>query len=95
MSGFALRVIALSTMLTDHIGWSFPENPMVMTWIGRIAFPVYAFLLAEGFRYTHHDRNRLYRYLSIMLILAIVAEPGFDLMDFNLNFAHYLDSQII
>ena len=81
------------TMVIDHIGWTFLENPMLLTWIGRIAFPIYAFLLAEGFRFVHTDRDRLTKHLSIMLILAVVSEPAFDLMDIGLDFAHYLDSQ--
>ena len=81
------------TMVTDHIGWTFLENPMHLTWIGRIAFPIYAFLLAEGFRFVHSDRDRLTKHLSIMLILAVVAEPGFDLMDMGLDYASYLGSQ--
>ena len=81
------------TMVTDHIGWTFLETPMLLTWIGRIAFPIYAFLLAEGFRFVHTDRDRLTRHLSIMLILAVVSEPAFDLMDIGLDFSHYLDSQ--
>ena len=47
MTGFILRIIAMATMLLDHIGWNFIDNPMLLTWIGRIAFPCYAFLLAE------------------------------------------------
>ena len=93
MSGFVLRIIAMATMLTDHIGWNLLENPMALTWIGRIAFPVYAFLLAEGFRFIHQDRERLCRHLSVMLILAAVSELGYDLMDSRLDFARYLDSQ--
>ena len=93
MNGFALRIIAMTTMLTDHIGWTFLDNPMLLTWIGRIAFPLYAFLLAEGYRHVFRDRERLTRHLVTLLILAVVAEPGYDLMDAHLNFAEYLSSQ--
>ena len=93
MNGFVLRVIAMATMLTDHIGWNFLDKPIVLTWIGRIAFPIYAFLLADGFLIIHNDRNRLIKHLATMFILAVVSEPGYDLMDAGLDFAHYLDSQ--
>jgi len=93
MSGFVLRIIAMLTMLTDHIGWSFLKDPMKLTWIGRIAFPVYALLLAEGFHIIHNDRDRLRNHLSILLILAIVSELGYDLMEAGVDFAHYLNSQ--
>ena len=33
MTGFILRIIAMSTMLLDHIGWNFIDNPMLLTWI--------------------------------------------------------------
>lgn len=66
---------------------------MLLTWIGRIAFPLYAFLLAEGCRYVFRDRERLTRHLVTLLILAVAAEPGYDLMDAHLNFAEYLSSQ--
>lgn len=93
MDGFILRVIAMVTMLTDHIGWYFLDDSMTLTWIGRIAFPAYAFLLAEGFLIIHRDRDRLNKHLSIMLILAVVSEPGFDLMEFRLDFAQYMEYQ--
>lgn len=47
----------------------------VMRWIGRIAFPIYLFLLVEGFYHTHH----LKRYLMRMAALALVSEVPFDL----------------
>ena len=93
MTGFILRIAAMLTMLIDHIGWSFIDNHMLLTWIGRIAFPLYAFLLAEGFLIIFRDSKRLGKHLSIMLILAVISEPCFDLMDFGLDYAHYLDSQ--
>lgn len=42
----------------------------------RIAFPVYAFMLAEGFLFVRNDRNRLVKHLSFVLILAFLAEPA-------------------
>ena len=41
IGGSALRIIAMVTMLIDHIGWFFIKEPMMLTWIGRIAFPIY------------------------------------------------------
>ncbi len=93
MNGFLLRVIAMSTMLIDHIGWNFLDTPMLLTWIGRIAFPLYAFLLAEGFLIICRDRERLSKHLAIMLVLTVVSFPGYALLEERLDFANYLDSQ--
>lgn len=93
MNGFVLRIIAMATMLTDHIGWTFLDNPMLLTWIGRIAFPIYAFLLAEGYQHVFRDRERMTKHLVTLLMLTIISEPGYDLMDAHLHFAEYLSSQ--
>ena len=78
MTGFILRIIAMSTMLLDHIGWNFIDNPMLLTWIGRIAFPCYAFLLAEGFFFVFKDRRRLLKHVSTLVLLAVISEPCYD-----------------
>ena len=75
MNGFLLRVIAMSTMLIDHIGWNFLDTPMLLTWIGRIAFPLYAFLLAEGFLIICRDRERLSKHLAIIFPVLILPLP--------------------
>ena len=93
MNGFVLRVLAMTTMLIDHIGWNFIDNSILLTWIGRIAFPLYAFLLAEGFLIIHKDKNRLTKHLSILLILVFVSEIGYDLLDFRLRITEYIESQ--
>lgn len=51
MSGFVLRIIAMVTMVIDHIGWNFLDNPLYLTWFGRIAFPVYAFFAGRRIYY--------------------------------------------
>lgn len=93
MNGFILRIIAMLTMVTDHIGWTFLEQPMTLTWIGRIAFPLYAFLLAEGFMYIHGDREKLRKHLSALVILTVITEAGYDLMDAGLDASSYMNSQ--
>ena len=85
MTGFILRIVAMVTMLTDHIGWNFIDNPMMLTWIGRIAFPCYAFLLAEGFFFVFKDRRRLLKHVSTLILLAVISEPCYDLLEFGSN----------
>ena len=96
MTGFILRIIAMSTMLLDHIGWNFIDNPMLLTWIGRIAFPCYAFLLAEWFFFVFKDRRRLLKHVSTLVLLAVISEPCYDLLEFGANiFSKFMESQSV
>ena len=96
MTGFVLRIIAMTTMLLDHIGWNFIDNPMLLTWIGRIAFPCYAFLLAEGFFFVFRDKRRFIKHLSTLIILAVISEPCYDLLEFGSNItSRFMESQSI
>lgn len=70
LSGSALKVIAIISMVIDHCAYYLMEHDTllyeVMRCFGRIAFPVFAFLVAEGFR---HTRNRMrYFYNSCPLL---------------------------
>ena len=47
--------------------------------IGRLAFPIYAFLLTEGFRHSHDRKKYFFR----LLLMGIVSEVPFDLAFFN------------
>ena len=90
ISGSTLKMIALITMLIDHIGavvvaramytpgfdqsfWNSIYLPMRQ--IGRIAFPIYCFLLVEGFLHTKNIK----KYVMRMFLFAIISEIPFNL----------------
>ena len=96
MTGFIIRIVAMVTMLADHIGWNFIDNPMMLTWIGRIAFPCYAFLLAEGFFFVFKDRRRLLKHVSTLILLAVISEPCYDLLEFGSNIGtRFMEAQSV
>lgn len=73
LSGSSLKVIAMVTMVIDHTacyfisgGWEYE----CMRGIGRIAFPIFAFLIAEGYRHT----RRKWDYGRNLLIFAFISE---------------------
>ncbi|MBQ3355923.1 MAG: hypothetical protein IJG45_02240 [Oscillospiraceae bacterium] len=79
MSALALRIIACVCMLLDHIGYFFGGRYPFLTplrWIGRIAFPLYVFLIVNGFR---HTSNRP-RYALRLAIFAVISQVPFALM---------------
>ena len=73
-------------MVIDHVGAILFPDQIWMRVIGRVAFPVYAYCLAEGFRYTSDYR----RYLGRLALFAILSEIPFDLAFYGVpfSFAH-------
>ena len=93
MSGFVLRIIAMITMLVDHIACNLLDNQVIMRSFGRIAFPIYAFLLAEGFLIYNKDKNKVMKHISSLIVLIVVSEFFYDLMECGLDFSKYFASQ--
>lgn len=75
MTAFTLRLIALISMLFDHIGYCFGISPLRL--IGRLAFPLYVYLIVNGYR---HTRNRV-RYALRLGVMAIVSQIPFSLFE--------------
>ena len=75
LSALGLKLLAMALMLCDHLWASVASDQAWLTHIGRIAFPIFAFQIAEGFARTH-DRKR---YLLRMLAFAAISEVPFDL----------------
>lgn len=76
LTSFGLHLLAMGLMLCDHICLALMPDRLWMTCVGRLAFPIFAFLVAEGFVRTHSRA----RYARRLLIFAIVSEVPFDLL---------------
>lgn len=62
LTGNQLKLIALITMTIDHIGMMLFPRTILLRVIGRLAFPIFAYMIAEGCQYT---RNRSRYFLSM------------------------------
>lgn len=70
LSNNQLKIIAMATMTVDHIGMILLPRFLILRMIGRIAFPIYAFMIAEGCRHT----KSLPKYMLSLGILALICQ---------------------
>lgn len=80
LSGFDLKVIACISMVSDHAAKFFhlrgAAELIFSSIVGRIAFPLFCFLLTEGYFHTHDVK----KYTARVLLFALLAEIPFNLM---------------
>ena len=70
-----LRILAMAFMICDHL-WAkvVPGNDW-MTYVGRMTFPIFAFMISEGFIHT----SNLKKYILRLLAFAVISEIPFNL----------------
>lgn len=73
MTGNQLKILALITMTIDHIGVVLLPQYLVLRIIGRLTYPIFAYMIAEGCFYTHNKR----RYLGGIFALGVVCQLGY------------------
>ena len=87
LNTFQLRLMAIIFMFIDHYGAVIHPTEMSYRIVGRLAFPIFAYLLANGYR---HTRNK-WKYLIRLSFCALLSEVPFDLtfgQSYGLNWDH-------
>ena len=80
LSGNVLKILAAIFMTVDHIGLMFFPSVRAFRIIGRLAFPIFAFMISEGARYT---RSKI-KYLLSIMTLAVLCQIAYFLFDGSL-----------
>jgi hypothetical protein len=73
LNSFSLKILACLAMSVDHYGIMFAPDSIGYRIIGRIAFPIFAFLVAEGASKTHD----MQKYLARMFLFALISQAPF------------------
>ncbi len=72
LTGNQLKILAMLAMTCDHVGLQLLPQLGVLRLIGRLALPIYAYMIAEGCRYTHDRRRYLLRLAGLALLCQAV-----------------------
>ena len=75
LDGTTLKIIAMISMVFDHVGDMFFPGVMWPRMIGRLAMPIFSFFIAEGFAHTRDKK----KYLGRLGLFALISEIPFDL----------------
>ncbi len=77
MTAFTIKIITSIFMLLDHFGAIFPVFGVseIFKLIGRISFPIYAYMIAQGCKYT----KNIDKYILRLGLFAIISEIPYDL----------------
>lgn len=81
-----LKVLAIISMLIDHVGFLFFPEYEVFRWVGRIAFPIFAYQLAMGYIHTSNKKKYMMRLWIFGLIAQIPYTLCFDTYSPNILF---------
>ena len=81
MNRNTLKIIAALSMLIDHVGIMFFPNITLFRIIGRLSFPIFAFMIAEGCKYTKNKS----KYFLIIFVLGTLCQIVYYLYDKSLD----------
>lgn len=81
MSAFVLKMIAIITMTFDHAGYLIFGGSSYFNYIGRLAFPIFAFQIGEGYSHTKNQQ----KYLGRLFIFALISQIPFMLFSYVIH----------
>lgn len=72
LTGNQLKILALVTMTLDHVGLQLLPQYGILRILGRLAMPIYGFMIAEGCRHTHDRKRYLLRIAGMAALCQVV-----------------------
>lgn len=90
ISSAGLHIFAMIFMLMDHMWAIVFTNCQWLTCVGRLAFPIFAFMIVEGYCHT----GNLKKYVLRLLAFAVIAEIPFNLMTGN-SVIYYVHQNVL
>lgn len=76
MTASALKIIAMAGMIIDHVGAVFFPGIPLLRIIGRVSFPIFCFLITEGYKKT----SNIHKYMIRLLLCGFLSEIPFDMV---------------
>ena len=83
LSGNVLKILAAIFMTIDHIGVMLFPRVEILRIVGRLALPIYAFMIAEGCKYTRNKK----KYFGMVFGLGAVCQTVYYFFDGSLYFS--------
>jgi len=90
ISSSGLHIIAMLFMLCDHLWATIVPGNQWLTCLGRLAFPMFAYMAVEGYFHT----SNLKRYVLRLLLFAVISETPFNLM-YSSSFVYPFHQNVI
>ncbi|UQZ36361.1 conjugal transfer protein TraX [Paenibacillus sp. PK3_47] len=90
-----MQIIAMLTMLIDHVGYIFFPSELYLRVVGRIAFPIYCYLLVQGHIHTSSRPRYLLRLFLIAVITQIPYNMALDPGGWNVVFTLLLSAIVL
>lgn len=90
LTSVGLHIFAMIFMLADHLWATVFTNAQWLTQVGRLAYPIFAFMIVEGYTHT----NNLKKYVLRLFIFAVITEIPFNLMVGNRAF-YYVHQNVL
>ncbi len=81
MSSFVLKIFAIISMLIDHASFAFYGKFSPWNYLGRLAFPIFAFQISQGFQHTSNPN----KYALRLLLFALLSQIPFSLFLYTIT----------
>lgn len=78
-----LKLLAMFSMLIDHIAVFIPNMPIQFRWIGRISAPIFLFCTIEGYKYTSNKKIYLFKLYILNVLMGFLQSYSHFLFSFN------------